>query len=243
MRVLIFDYDDTLFPSSHIAQHELYNSDINSMEFAHHREAFLELESAAIAVLTKAISVGDLVVIVTNGKLDWIKYSMKMFYHRFFEFVRKHDTPIVSAQDIFSSRNPHPTMWKVHCFQHLLASLFSTNNAPTLLISVGDGAHEAIACEVAAKGVGISYRNVILLETPSPKQMAHQLYILVQELNSVIDHQADKVDFTATVVSGGNIEYLPISKDIVVEENPTFSAINHVPHAASALHTTQTVMS
>lgn len=113
MRVIILDYDDTLFPSSHVAQHNLYQTPLNSTSFAHHRDAFLQLEVAAIALLTKAIAIGDLVVIVTNGKLDWIKYSMKMFYHQFFDFVRKNETPIVSAQDIFVQSTPHPVMWKV----------------------------------------------------------------------------------------------------------------------------------
>jgi hypothetical protein len=207
MRVIILDYDDTLFPSSHVAQHNLYQTPINSTAFVHHRESFHELETAAISLLTKAIAVGDFIVIVTNGKLDWIRYSMKMFYHRFYDFVRKNETPIVSAQDIFASNNPHPLMWKVNCFRQLLGTLQATDNIPTMLISVGDGSHEAIACEVSARDYGICHRNVNFLDTPSPKQMTQQLHLLVQELPSVIDHKVVKTDFNASVVSGGCIEF------------------------------------
>jgi hypothetical protein len=225
MRVIIFDYDDTLFPTSYISRHELYNTHVNSIEFQHHREAFLELENAAICMLAEAVSVGDLVVIVTNGKLDWIKYSMKMFYHRLFEFVRKSDTPIVSAQDIFAVYSPHPTMWKMYCFKHLLTSLASTNMKPSILISVGDGEHEALACESAARGADIPYRNVIFLETPSPRHMTKQLNILIRELKDVIGHHAVTVDFKATVTSGGNIEFCPMLKNEDEEKSSFVSAV------------------
>lgn len=237
MRVIIFDYDDTLFPSTHIARNNLYDAHVNSTAFMHHRECVQDLEAAAITMLAEAIALGDLIVIVTNGKLDWIKYSMKMYYQRFFEFVRQHDTPIVSAQDIFSPHSPHPMMWKITCFQQLLASLKSTNNSPSQLISVGDGAHEAIACEVAAQGIDIPYRNVILLDTPSPRQMTTQLSLLAQELHGVITHHAFKVDFNAAVVSGGNIEFRPVLKDVAPVETPVpFQATIDVGAGAGCHH-------
>jgi hypothetical protein len=209
MRVIIFDYDDTLFPSSYIGEHDLYHTPIHSQEFVHHREKFQELETSAICTLTKAMAVGDLVVIVTNGKLDWIRYSMKMFYHRFFDFVRKNETPIVSAQDIFSSSNPHPVMWKVNCFRQLLGSLQSTNNIPTQLISIGDGSHEAVACEVSAREFNIPFRNVNFLETPSPKQLTQQLYLLGQEFSDIVSFQnsVEINTFNSAVVCGGFIEF------------------------------------
>lgn len=228
MRVIILDYDDTLFPSTHIAQHDLYHLSIHSDGFIHHREVFLELETAAISMLAKAVAVGDLVVIVTNAKLDWVRYSMKMYYHRFFEFLRQHDTPIVSAQDIFSCINPHPATWKVSCFRQLVVSLKSTGNAPSVLVSVGDGAHEAIACELAALEVGIPYRNVKLLATPSPKQMTQQLQQLTREIGDVVEHKDFKevnVDFIATVVSSGCISFQPVvlSPQVTMEPAPLTS--------------------
>lgn len=206
------------------------------MEFQRHREAFLDLENAAMSMLTEAIAVGDLVVIVTNGKLDWIKHSMKMFYRRLFEFVRKNDTPIVSAQDIFATYSPHPTMWKMYCFKHLLASLASTNMTPSVLISVGDGEHEMIACESAAQGVGIPYRNVIFLETPSLMQMTKQLNLLARELKGVISHEDVAVEYIATVTSGGNIEFSPASKDFD-EEKASFVTPGPVHQPSVAVET------
>ena len=227
MRVIIFDYDDTLFPSSHVAQHELYKTPVDSPRFVHHKDFFHELETAAICLLTKAIAVGDLVVIVTNAKLDWVRYSMSKFYHRLYDFVRKHETPVVSAQDIFSQKTPHPVMWKVGCFRQLLGSLRLTGNNPTMLVSIGDGTHEAIACEVTAREFGIHHRSVNFLDTPSPKQMTQQLYLLSQQLHSIVDENVLKSEFNAVVVSGGCIELHAGSRNILAEiQAPSSQTLN-----------------
>ena len=132
-------------------------------------------------------------------------------------------------------------MWKVNCFRHLLASLKSTSNAPSQLISVGDGSHEAIACEVAAHDAEIPYRNVILLDTPSPKQITAQLNLLAQELQGVISHSGCNVDFNAAVVSGGSIEFQPVikDKDEVTQQSvlPTFSPSDHGRSTVQAVPT------
>lgn len=231
MKVIIFDYDDTLFPTTYVSEQDLYNTSVQCPEFVHHRDVFQELETAAICMLSKAMSVGDLVVIVTNGRLDWIRYSMKMFYHRFFEFVCKNETPIVSAQDIFGASNSYPVMWKVNCFRQLLGSLCSTNNSPTQLISVGDGTHEAIACEISAREFNIPFRNVNFLDTPSPKQMTQQLYLLGQELMAIIgDCSTGRTSYNAAVVCGGFIEFH--------SDATTLTAMNlqHTPDAVAAVH-------
>lgn len=208
MRLIIFDYDDTLFPSSFITEQDLCNTPIHSPDFYHHKSAFEEVESAAIFMLSTAISIGDLVVIVTNGKLDWIRYSMNMFYRNFNEFVRKNGTPIISAQDIFHLKTPNPAMWKICCFRQLVASLSSIDKSPTILVSVGDGSHESVACEVSAREAGIPFRNINLVDSPSPNQISQQLQILGQTFLTMVNPTDDLVNkYDATVVTNGRIEF------------------------------------
>ena len=107
-----------------------------------------------------------------------------------------------------------------------------------MLISVGDGSHEAIACEVAAKEFGIGHRNVNLLDTPSPKQMTQQLHLLVQLLPRVLltaaspDDQQQRAQVKSNIIQATDFTAAVIVPDGRIEFQT--ASVNHCKNMSSA---------
>lgn len=62
---------------------------------------------------------------------------------------------------------------------------------PQLLLSIGDGIHERIACTDVAREFGMIYRSIKLLELPTPKDISSQLKLLVKKFSMLVELDVD----------------------------------------------------
>lgn len=142
-----------------------------------------ELERASISTLEVAQSIGK-VVIVTNAKMEWVRFSMVTFLHGLYEFVVEEKIPILSAQDVFGSDCSNPVLWKISTFRHLL---LSCEDLPRNLISVGDGMHERIAYNAACNEFGVPGIHIRFKANPTLQELTLQLNCLRTTLENIPD--------------------------------------------------------
>lgn len=142
-----------------------------------------DLQTVSIETLRKLIKVGR-VVIVTNAKMEWVRFSMISFFPEMFTFLSEENIPIISAQDIFGSMYTNPVMWKVQSFRQLLLSY---EVLPKKILSIGDGMHEKIACRLMCDEFSVSGIHVECQLEPTPKEMITQLTEICLHLDRFVE--------------------------------------------------------
>ena len=145
------------------------------------------LEAAAIETLTFALTLGD-VIIVTNAMNDWIQYSQDVIFPRLYAFMKDNRVPILSARELYQADHPtQPVFWKINCFREQIEKTKASNNGylPSLVVSIGDGLHEKIACRVVSTELQVQYRCIKLIEAPHPSAIVQQLQCIIKNLKEL----------------------------------------------------------
>lgn len=210
MNLILFDYDDTLICSSHIARNNIFvpSRDMLSQLYPDFVTDSLVLERTAMEALKTAKSHGE-VIIVTNAKLEWIEYSGQTYFPELLCFIANNNIPIISAQDLYGHEDPeHPLLWKVKSFRYVVAEYNNKlGRKPSNLISIGDGMHEKIACRMIADEMGIVGRCVQFIDSPVPNQITSQLKLTLSSMNDLFDFEKSERDFFCVHHDTGEIKF------------------------------------
>jgi hypothetical protein len=106
--LLIFDWDDTLFPSSWLQANHTPISDTTRV--------ILEKISASVNTLLTEAQKHGTVIIVTNGESGWVELSCNQYMPQCVSLLR--GIRILSARSIYEwLYADSPTMWKLLVFQ------------------------------------------------------------------------------------------------------------------------------
>jgi hypothetical protein len=189
--IFIFDWDDTLLPSSWLKRNLCLLSDI------HVREEIVEpLEELAVVVrhvLETARELGE-VVIITNAESGWIDLSCRKWFPSLHEFVMGFN--VISAR---STWEPHgitsPCGWKQRAFETAIDVFYSryAHQSWKNIISIGDSPHEREALmrvTLNSSIKGCRSKSVCLMIRPSVAQLQRQLVLLQSSLRHIVHHDA-----------------------------------------------------
>jgi len=110
---LIFDWDDTLLPSTWLVKQGL-RLDFPEVIPANVRPILKRLENGIIALLTSAQQFGK-VVIITNAETGWVELSAQRFIPGVVPYLQ--NIKVLSARSTFESQYPEPFDWKVAAFR------------------------------------------------------------------------------------------------------------------------------
>ncbi|CAD7942175.1 unnamed protein product [Amoebophrya sp. A25] len=107
--ILVFDWDDTLFPTTWVRhymglhwKYPLQEQPINAIQKRKIKLALDELANEVEQFLLAALQRGR-VVIVTLARVPWVKLSCDNFFPRIGQLIKDHDINIVYAQEARSS--------------------------------------------------------------------------------------------------------------------------------------------
>ena len=112
--IFIFDWDDTLFFTSHI------NPSKNTTFFYEsktEKRLMNKIEYYVAEILNKALSKGT-VLIITNSSDGWVHSCAQFYYPNLLPILDQ--IKIISARELYQSQFPtDPIMWKVKTFNDL----------------------------------------------------------------------------------------------------------------------------
>ena len=134
--ILIFDWDDTLFPTSWLKSKGIDFSNLTNIIPEDIKLELKNLDDICISLLNKVFKLGQ-VFIVTNSKNGWVKISSQLFLPQVYQFLYKID--IISACENY----PYLPIkdCKVHTFRELL------NNHIVNILSFGDSPNDIAMTE------------------------------------------------------------------------------------------------
>jgi len=133
-KVIIFDWDDTICPSSFVDQ---WKVDTFSDLPLHFQNMFKEVGKCAQKCLDAAAEFGE-VIIITNSDDGWVKFSAERFVPNLLPCLEKYE--IISARTRYERFYPsQPLCWKAAAFAHEVNERFSSTKMRTCEASKQNG--------------------------------------------------------------------------------------------------------
>ena len=178
--LIIFDWDDTLLPTTFLTQGGAFNENIILTESD--KKKIEKLENSAFNLLNIAITKGD-VYIITNAGLGWVEYSAERFYPKVLEILPK--IKIISARGEWEKDYPGDSRkWKIQSFLSLQKRL--DTKLVTNIICLGDSLFEIEAGRVLANCFGEAFvKTIKFKEGPKLEELNKQLMLVLNQFNSI----------------------------------------------------------
>ena len=183
--IIIFDWDDTLLPTSYLKREKLLNQKI----LPENEKKKLEiLENTIYKILEMSISKGD-VYIITNSGMGWIEYSAKKYYPKLAEILKK--VIIISARNEYEDEFPGDSReWKVQTFLDIKNKV--NNKLVTNIICLGDSTVEIEAGKIlASEFLEAFIKTVKFKENPTPLELNRQLELFTKQFNYIYSAARD----------------------------------------------------
>jgi len=190
--LIIFDWDDTLFPTSWMQDHALLQACEADRPFSKEQVSQLGMMAArARLTLEKAMKIGK-VVIVTNAEEGWVEHSCNVFLPSLASLLESID--IVSARSNYGKYWDNPTEWKRLAFAFEVDRHYGSkcNGHRRNILSLGDSLHELNALMFVTKGIPNSCgKSVKFMEWPCISQLIEQHEILAETFQDIFDYNGD----------------------------------------------------
>ena len=176
--IFIFDWDDTLFPTSFLMKEGIVDKNNLSKELINN---FGILEKNIINIINFALSKGD-VYIITNSSIAWFKYSFDKYFSNLKNIFNKIN--IISARDKYGHIYPGEfKIWKENAFLSLRKKI--NINLVTNIICFGDSLIELEAVKLLANKLNESFiKRIKFKKNPGIEDLINQLYLI----NNKIDY-------------------------------------------------------
>lgn len=213
--ILIFDWDDTLCPSTWCRRHMRFNARGNLIgNCPPEAEKELNLLSQQVIPLLRAAQAMGKVVLVTNARRPWVDTSCKAFLPQVTEVLK--DITVIYAMELlqenekdFASNPQCLTESKARAMKAAVSDFYSRYEGQSWknLVSIGDALYEHDAIRQVARerpdgGLPVPKKcrtkTVKLIEGPSLMGMTVQLNIIESWLAKIVqaDHDVD-IDLSA----------------------------------------------
>jgi len=173
--VIIFDWDDTLLPTSYLVSdnNELSKTEIEKMK---------EIEKKVGSILEESIEKGN-TYIITNAGINWVEYTVNKFYRNITNLFNK--IKIISARKEYENIFPGDIrQWKIEAFLNILKDV--DNKKITNIVCIGDSLFEVEAGRILASKFAQSFiKTVKFKETPKLDELLKQLKLVYEKFNSI----------------------------------------------------------
>ena len=174
--IFLFDWDDTLFPTSYLSVNGIYNGSLIKLtkkEF----QNIKRLEIYVREILSMSIERGK-VFIVTNSSKGWVEASCKKYYNSILPLLNK--IKIISCREIFDGKLPiKSNLWKLLIFNYII-NLFD-HSLLTNIICIGDNNNEIEAGKSLNKYFNDNncfVKTILFRKEPNLEEMNKQLLLV-----------------------------------------------------------------
>ena len=175
----IFDWDDTLFPTSFLVQEDIINDENLPEEYI---DIISILEEAIIKVINFAIKKGD-VYIITNSSIGWVEFSVNKYYPKLKKYLDK--IHIISARNEYENKYPGEVkLWKDKTFLSLKDKI--NLKIPTNIICFGDSIIELEAGKKLASKINNPFiKTIKFKEKTDPQYMIKEINLINKKLDYI----------------------------------------------------------
>ena len=178
--IIIFDWDDTLLPTSFLTPGGIFNEDIRISE--NDQDKLKEIEVSVLKLLTEAVEKGN-VYIITNAGKGWVEYSANKFFPSILPILEK--IKIISARGEYEKIFPgNSRQWKIEAFLNLQQYVNVT--LVTNIICIGDSLFEMEAGRILASRFTKAFiKTIKFREAPKLDELLKQLKLVCTQFSSI----------------------------------------------------------
>jgi hypothetical protein len=182
-KLIILDWDDTLFPTSWSMMNDI-NFTKNNM-FDKYKPYFTDLDNVLYNFLVDCMKYGK-VFIVTNAMKRWISKTSELL-PKSSELLK--NIIIISAKDLHQKKFPKQiNQWKLLVFKYI-ADTYTVNHDYDHVISIGDADYEFNALLDLINHHNIKnqgyLKSIRLVSAPSYDTLIDQLHTLNKSINKI----------------------------------------------------------
>jgi hypothetical protein len=192
--ILIFDWDDTMLPSTWVQKQGL-RLDADTEVSDWQRSQLSEVATAATETLRLAKQLGT-VVLVTNAEQGWIELSCQKFLPTLYPSLE--DVRLLSARTTYEQLGlTSPLEWKLRAFESEIQRIYG----PTILthlesrknvLSLGDSVHEREALIRATAALpNCLWKSLKFVERPEIGQLCKQHSLVSNCFDRVVHHDGN----------------------------------------------------
>mmetsp|Transcript_11515 Transcript_11515/g.21784 ORF Transcript_11515/g.21784 Transcript_11515/m.21784 type:complete len:241 (+) Transcript_11515:74-796(+) len=188
--LIIFDWDDTVMPSSWVLEEGL-RIDGDGDFTPEQKEHLSELTRLATQTLTMAMRLGT-VLLVTNAEHGWVELSCQRFLPDLLPVLATVRT--LSARTQYESPHvPSPFEWKLKAFQSEIERVFETlHTRRKNILSFGDSGHEREALISATVGMhDTRTKSLKFIDRPGVEVLRKQHAVIVKCLRQIVHHDGN----------------------------------------------------
>ncbi|OQS00588.1 hypothetical protein THRCLA_05910 [Thraustotheca clavata] len=185
--VIVLDWDDTLFPNSHLSRKN-YPLEEGPFVLAFEDQQMLDTLVKYIATfLASCIEANRTCIIITNGEDGWVQTSCERFMPSLLPFLQ--NIQIVSARTAYEEKYPIDE-WKTACFTVELAKIMGHQSNPHQhVISIGDSHYERQALKAFSNKMPLAKtKSVKFLHVPSMVDLCRQVKLIQTYLSHLCTH-------------------------------------------------------
>ena len=177
--IIIFDWDDTLLPTSFLTPGGVFNENLILSE--KEKERLLTIEQSVYLLLTEAVEKGN-VYIITNAGKGWVEYSSNRFYPSIKEILKRIE--IISAREYEKLYPGNSRQWKIQAFLTLLK--YVNIKLVTNIICIGDSLFEMEAGRIlASKFTEAFIKTIKFREAPKLDELIKQLKLVCHQFGTI----------------------------------------------------------
>ena len=178
--IIIFDWDDTLLPTSFLTPGGIFNEEIKLTDSD--LEKLKKIEECVFLLLSESIEKGN-VYIITNAGKGWVEFSANKFYPSILDLLKKID--IISARGEYEKIFPgNSRQWKIEAFLNLLKHV--NIKLVTNIICIGDSLFEMEAGRILASKFKEAFiKTIKFREAPKLDELIKQLKLVCHQFNSI----------------------------------------------------------
>lgn len=189
--LLIFDWDDTVLPSTWIRERGLRLDD--DCTLTEEQRASLDAVAKAAAATLSLAKRHGLTVLVTNAEQGWIELSCKKFMPSLLPTLQ--GVRLVSARSTYESVEvPSPFEWKFLAFEVEISNFLAGQafGRRMNIISFGDSAHEREALIRATQDLPeCTTKSMKFMERPEADQLLRELELTSSCFSHVVHHDGN----------------------------------------------------
>ena len=169
--VVIFDWDDTLYPTSATYKMQMTHQNLNTLDNLI-SELFMQCLKTSI------------VIIITNATKTWIEHTLNGLpkTKQISKYIK-----IISARDDWIAQTNNIFLWKIYSFKQEYSSL-KENNANLNILSFGDAEYEYNALinlyDVSHKDI---LKSIKFKDKPNYNELCDELIVVNKIINKIID--------------------------------------------------------
>jgi len=195
--LLIFDWDDTLLPSTWLEDRgfRLDNDAVQTAE----QKALLQMMSQRVMETLRVAKRYGTVVLVTNAESGWIELSCQKYMPELYPSLA--DVKILSARSTYEHRGVlSPSEWKYCAFHYEIGAFYETSpfDQRKHVISFGDSPHERAALiRVTETMSNCCTKSLKFIGRPTVEQLVKEHDVISGCFRDIINHDGD-LDFCIT---------------------------------------------